>query len=164
MGEAAHADILFLRVNDRGVARELAADAGIDHALVRHEVRGAVNVGNDQAAKVLRVDVGDVEAANVALALDQSDNGLLGRGLAGGAVLGLAADIGFIGLDKGIRAAERGAVAGHGFTDAVRHEPSRLVCDAEHTMQLVRAHALLASSIRYGSREPTWTAGFSSAL
>ena len=132
MGEAAHADILFLRVNDRGVARELAADAGIDHALVGHEVRRAVNVGHDQAAKVLRVNVGDVEAANVAFTLDQRDNGLLGSGLAGGAVLGLAADEGFISFDNFIGATEGTGPGGpiHCLADAMTKEPSRLVGDA----------------------------------
>ena len=74
MSETTLADILFSRVNDGRVTGELTTNAGIDHAFIGHEVAGAIDVGNDQAAKVLSVDVGDVEAANVAVTLDQCLN------------------------------------------------------------------------------------------
>jgi hypothetical protein len=72
---------------------------------------------------VLGVDVGDVEA------------------------LGLAADIGFVGFDNGINAAERslGSGAFHGFADTMAEEPSSLVGNAQHALHLLRAHALLGS-------------------
>ncbi len=106
-----------------------------------------MDVRHDQPANVLRIDVGNVEAANVAVALDKGDNGLLRSGLAGGAVLGLAADIGFIGLNNGVGATEGGVASGavHSFTDAMAQEPRGLVGDAEHTLHLLRAHALLGS-------------------
>src|SRR5690606_17854154 len=116
--EAARGDVFASAVIDLAVAVELAAHALIDRALVRHKVRGAIDVRDNERANVLGVDVGDMEGTGVAVTLDKGDNSLLGSGLAGGAVLGLAADIGFIGFDNAVRAAERAARLVHGFTDA----------------------------------------------
>ena len=45
-------------------------------------------------------------------------------------------------------------VGHHGFADAVRHEPSRLVGDAEHAVQLVGADALLARHEQVHCQQP----------
>ncbi len=145
--EAASGDVFAGAVIDGAVSGELAAKAGVNGRFVGHEVRGAIDVRNDQAANVLGGDVGDVETANVAFTLDQREDGLLGLHSAGGAVLLLTTDKGFIGFDDLVTAAERGVAKGavHRLTDAVAKEPSRLVGNAEHTLHLLRAHALLGS-------------------
>jgi hypothetical protein len=96
--EAARGDVFAGRVIDNRVTVKLAAHAGVNGGLVGHEVRGTVNVGHDQPAQVLGIDVGNVERAGLTVALDKGDNGLLRGRLAVGAVLSLAANIGFIGL------------------------------------------------------------------
>src|SRR3546814_7277490 len=58
----------------------------------------SVHVGDDQRANVLRVQIGAMETADVALAFDQRHDDLLFGAFAPSAVLCLAADIGFIGF------------------------------------------------------------------
>src|SRR3546814_3872544 len=99
-----------------------------------------------------------MEAADVALAFDQRHDDLLFGDFAPSAVLCLAADIGFIGFDDARRrvAAKRaiGIVGLHRFTDAVAHEPSSFVGDAEHTLDLLCAHALLAGAKQMIAEQP----------
>lgn len=155
--EAAERDIFLGAVVHDAVAVKLAAKAGVDGGFVGHKVSRAVNVGDNQAAQMLGIDVGDMERAGFAVALDQRHNRLLGGGLAGGAVLGLAADIGFIGFDNGVGTAAKGSVAVrfvHSLADAVAEEPSGLVGDADHAAHLHRAHALLGSGHDMGSQKP----------
>lgn len=57
---------------------------------------------------------------------------------------------------NGVRTA-KGAVSAigfHGFADAVAHEPSGFVGDAEHTFDLLRAHALLAGAKQVIAEQP----------
>ena len=156
MLEAARGYILFGAVVDDAVAVKLAPNRGVDRSFVRHEMRGAIDVDDDQAAKLLGGDVGDVEAANVALALDKRQNGLLRGGLAGGAVASLAADEGFVGLDNTVRPAERAIAASavHRFADAVTEKPRGLVGHAQHALHLLRAHALLRSGHEMEGEQP----------
>ena len=60
--------------------------------------------------------------------------------VAGCAVLGLAADIGFIGFNNRTGAAKGTGRPVHGFADAMPHEPCGLVGDAKHAVQLVGTH------------------------
>jgi hypothetical protein len=109
-------------------------DAGVNGAFIGHDEGRAVDIGNDQRADIARADIGNMERAGDAFALDKGDNGFLLRGLACGAVLGLAADIDFIGFDN-VACAVDGAGRGrtvHGLADTVRDEPSPLIGDAEH--------------------------------
>ena len=154
--ETAGGDIFLGAVVHDAVAVKLAAHAGINDAFVGHKVRGAVNVGDDQAAQVLGVDIGNVERTDMAVTLDKGDNGLLGSGATGGTVLGLAADIGFIGFHNGVRTAKGaiGFINLHGLADAVAHEPSGFVGDAEHTFDLLRAHALLGRAKQVIAEQP----------
>jgi len=154
--EAARGDVFLGAVVHDRVTVELFAHAVIDRAFIGHEVRGAVDVGHDQSANVLGIDVGNVERTGVTVALDKGDNSLLGGRLASGAVLGLAANIGFIGFDNLVGAAEWALGSGtvHSFADTVAKEPSRLVGDAEHTLHLLRAHTLLGSGHEMRSEQP----------
>jgi hypothetical protein len=154
--EAAGGDVFLGRVIDAAVTVELAAHAEIDRAVVGHEVAGAVDIGHDQRTNVLGIDVGDMERTGAAFALDQCDNGFLGGGLASGAVLGLAADIGFIGFHDLVSAAKGTSRSRtvHCFADAVAEEPSGLVGNAEHTLHLLGAHALLGRGHDVSGEQP----------
>ena len=148
MLEAAGGDVFLGAVVHDRVTVKLAAYAGVNGGFVGHQVCAAMDVGDDQAAHVLGIDVGDMERAGAAIALDKGNHDLLGGGLAEGAVLGLAADIGFVGFDNAVRTAAKRIVtvsAVHGLADAVGHEPCRLVGDAERAVKLVGAETLLAA-------------------
>src|SRR3954453_15451915 len=100
-----------------------------------------------------------MERAGLAAALDQRHHGAL-AGRAGLAALGertipalrrrlglvLVAEVRLVGPDHLALAAKAARIVGrarHGCTQTVRHEPSRLVRQAEHTVELVGAHAPL---------------------
>src|ERR1700724_2526928 len=64
-----------------------------------------------------------------------------------GAVLFLAAEQCFVGLDNLVFAADRRrAVWCHAFTDTMAKEPSTFICDPEYAGQLKGAHTFLAGS------------------
>ncbi len=91
----------------------------------------------------------------LALALDQGEHGFfLGRG-AECAVLGFAADVGFVGFDN-LVLPTHGVRVGitHGFANTVRHEPGSLVGHAEHAVHLVCAHAFLAGGHEVRGKKP----------
>ena len=155
--EAAGGDILLGRVIDDRVTVKLLAEAGVDGALVGHKVGGALHVGNEDAANGCCVDVSDMERTGHAIALHKGNNGLLGGRLTGGAVLGLAAYIGFVGFNNAVRLAAHGASGCstfHCLADAVAKEPSSLVGDADHTGHLRGAHAFLGSGHDVRSKQP----------
>ena len=127
------------------VVRELGADLAVHRALIRREGGRLVGVPGDDRLDVLRRDVGHVEGAHATVTLNQRQDSLLRRGRAMGADLGLAADVGLIGLYDLVSAAEevdRGVVA-HGLADAVAEEPSRFVLYLKDAADLKRRHALL---------------------
>src|SRR6516164_2549970 len=70
-------------------------------------------------------------------------------------IASLAADVGFVGFYELTLPAEsaRGAIV-HREPDPVRHEPSATVCHAEHSVQLMRAHPLLATSHQPKCQQP----------
>src|SRR3546814_472104 len=105
-----------------------------------------------------------MERTDTAAALDKGKGSLLTGApdilwvaLGNVLVLLLAADEGFIGFNDLAGTAQRagvGAFRAHGLTDTMGHEPSRLVGDAEHTMDLVRAHALLGRREHMDGQQP----------
>src|SRR5690242_1691313 len=95
-------------------------------------------------------------AALLAAALDQRDNLHLvliaARTLA---LLAVVAPIGLVHFDRAAaRAEQAGVFAGHGLTDAMRHEPCGLIGDAEHVVNLVRADRLLAGAHQMHGHQP----------
>jgi hypothetical protein len=153
--EPAGRDVLAGAVIDRPVAMELATDAGVNAAFVGHQIRRRQDVRKDQRTKLLGGHLGNMEAANVAVALDQRHDRLLGARGAKRAVLSLSADIGFIGFHDLVRTAERGRVRrGHGGADTVAHEPRGFVRYAERTAHLMRAHALLGRRHKTEREQP----------
>ena len=94
-------------VRDRVVVRKLGSDFRVDCAFVRHERGCLAGVGVDDRAKSFRRDIGDVERAGAALALDKGNDGFLGLWLFVGAVLRRTTHVGFVDLDNLVGAAER---------------------------------------------------------
>ena len=132
----ATADVFLDRVIDRAVADELAAYLNVGTGFIGHKVAFAVDLSNQDRAQGLGIDGGDVERVHLAVAFHKSEHGFLFRWRAKGAVLGLAADKGFISLNNLVRTAQRAkvGVVTHGLADTVRHEPRRLVGDAQHAV------------------------------
>ena len=95
----AKAGELLCAVVDRIVSAKFTTDALIDRAFIRYKVGGAVNIGNEQSADVLCVDVSDMKAADMTFTLHKGNNCLLGSGTAVSEVTGFTAYIGFIGFD-----------------------------------------------------------------
>jgi hypothetical protein len=104
--------------------------------VIGHHLRPAVNVFLDNRLEVCRSDVRHMERPRFAVALHQGHHGSLvvSPGLHAVA-LHLAADIGFVNFDGTLK-----FLAGqrlHGVPDSVSHEPSALVGDPAHPMDLV---------------------------
>ena len=76
-----------------------------------------------------------------------------------GVLVGLfAANVCFVYLNDLVRAAERATLDrmqfAHCLANAHRHEPSRLVCDAEHPVHLMARHALFARREQMRGEQP----------
>ena len=105
--EAAKAHVFVIAVVDAGVAAERFARLHVDFAFVGHEVGRLVHAGGQVLFDVLRSHVRNVLRADLAIAFNERDNGMLLRlRLAVVDVLLLAAHIGFIALDNLVAAAD----------------------------------------------------------
>lgn len=151
-------DVFLGAVVDGLVRSEVPADAGIDRRLVAHEAAVHVGVAPEDGPQQLGSDVRDVEAADLAAALYQRHDGLLGRGRFECAAGGLAANVGFIGLHGLASAAQRRgpqvAIVLHGFADAMAKEPSGFHAAPEHALDLVGADALFAGAHQVNDLQP----------
>ena len=166
----APADVFAGRVLDGFVAGELLAGLGVEAAFVGVEDRSCGRrCGRGSRARCALVACSTWNDADVAAALDKGDDGRLRcaalrltcRGgpcaaVTGSGVLALA-DNRFRRLRRSClrrRCGPDAAVVLHGLADAVRHEPSGLVGDAEHAVQLVGGHALLARCQQVRRQQP----------
>lgn len=141
------------------------AHALVVASVVRVQRRLLRNVLHQDRAKVVRINVGDMETARRAFAIHKRDNlakvdaasALYFRAIAEAAnapTLGFA-DVSLIHLDRTAIAAHRhdGSFAER-FADAMRHEPRSLVRDAEGAVELVRAHALFGRAEKQHGLQP----------
>src|SRR3954447_8800013 len=164
------ANILAAAVVDRAVTRELGANVRVETALVRHQLALATGVLAQDQLDGIGVGVVDVEGAGLAATLHQAHD----RTLAGRAALAapgvravsalrrrlgfvLVAEVGLVRLDNLALAAKAARIvrgARHRLADAMRHEPSRLVAKAQHTVELVGAGPLLARGHQVRGQEP----------
>lgn len=100
----------------------------------------------------------DMEHTGRSAALDKGEYSVLEGGCAATALLGLAfqaTDESLVHFDRATVAAERRVLDGcHGKADTMGHEPSGLVGDAEHTVQLVGRDALLAGRHQVRGENP----------
>lgn len=150
---AVAADILALLVADALVAGEILAGLAIELGFVRHDASVGANVALENVADVLGGHTVNVLGAGLATTLNQGDDLALtgwptiranAALLAGGA--SSRADMGLVHLNRTTVAADwRGVRVRHRLTDAMRHEPRRLVGDPEQAVELVGAEPLLAS-------------------
>src|SRR5206468_3125805 len=110
-------------------------------SVVRHQVASLIGLYVQYAAHCARCGARNVESANVPAALDQRDDDVLVLVAATRDALAPLARLltpkRFVGFQRLALPTNRTRRAlGHGFADAVRHEPCCLVGDAEHTVQL----------------------------
>ena len=152
------AHVLLRTMVNRTVAGKITADTPIDRAAVSHQVAGLVDVRDDDRLQALGGHIGNMEAAHAPIAFDQRQHRSLWRDdvLPVGR---LAADVGFVGLDDFVSAAERPHVVGkmqvgHRLADTVAEKPCGLQSDAENAMQLVAAHTLLARAKKMHRLQP----------
>lgn len=94
---------------------------------------------DEDRAQRLGVDLGNVKRAHFTVAFDQRDNGgLLRNGFAPVNVLGLAANICFVGFYNHISPADGAGVGvDRAFAKTVKEEPRCFVGDVEHSLKLL---------------------------
>src|SRR5258707_3529707 len=117
------------------VARKFLADLGIGREFIRHQIRFTADHLHDGLAQRLSFHVRNVERIAVAVTINECQHSMLLRlRLRIGAIFLLAADYSFVALDNLVLSANWAALRrGHSLTNAMAHEPARLVRDAEHT-------------------------------
>lgn len=145
-------NILTIFVSDNLVtALEVGTDPTVANVFVGHDRCAFMNVSLDVFAKGFLVHSFDGLGNGLAVLLDQNSHGrLVGptttdtRSLVGVLVLGLTADVGFIGLNG---AAQKALVGLHRVTDTMEHKPSSPVgTKAEIALKLESGKALLAGA------------------
>src|SRR5450432_41698 len=152
---------LAARIFALGVSNNLMAGEVRRNGLVRAEFvgingGGLTDIGVHDRAQSSGGHARDMEAALFALAVHQRDNlHLVLVAVRAFLLLAFVAPKGFVHFDNAAaRTKQTGTVAGHGFADAVGHEPCGLVSDAEHAVNLVRTDGLLASAHEMHSEQP----------
>ena len=143
---------------DGPVAGELIAHRPADRSIISHQVAGFVHVRDDDRLQGVRRYIRDVKAAYSTVALDEHQHRSLGRDFAL-PVCRPAADIGFVGLDNLILAAERrvGLIDfqhGHRLADAMTEEPCGLEAATERTVKLSGRDALPAATHQIDRLKP----------
>jgi hypothetical protein len=146
------------------VMHKILAQMPVLASIVRHHHRAVIHVRFHNRAQVVACDIRNMGGTDHAAALDEREHDLLPLAadvfqvpLVLMFVLLFAADIGFIGLNSFAFATERANVflrRSHRFTDAVGHEPSAFVRDAEHPVQLMGGNSLLAGCHQMKAENP----------
>src|SRR5262249_1037575 len=150
------ADVFALAVFNGEVSFEVPSDSGVNCGLIGHQDRFPVQVFVDDRPDIPRIRLVDLEAADLAAALDQAKSRHLVRVAA--LLLGalLLREESFVSLDD-LPVAAQGrckATSPHGFANAVPHEPCGLKSDAKGSVKLVRANTLLRSGDQIEGLEP----------
>lgn len=135
---------------------EAHADVGGHTAIIGHVAAVGVDVLGQDWPQVVGIDVGDVEAADMAPTLHQGYDNLLGRDDIGiGAVRCLAADVALVAFHGAPWTTQRLVANGlHGFPDAHGHKPSGLEGDAHSPVDLVGADPLFAGCDQVDGLQP----------
>jgi hypothetical protein len=141
-------NVLPLGMASDAMAGKLAANLGVARMFVGHTVGVPGDLGFKHDAKGFGVDGIHDNAALLAVGLDQGHQFHLV--LIATRALGLLAHVAparFVGFNSAAARAHQACVLRlHRLSNAVGHEPSGLVGDAEHTVQLMRANGLLAGA------------------
>lgn len=140
---------------------EVLMDVAILARVVGHDGGFRVELFPQDGAKIVPGDVGHMERTNAPITLDEREYGLLAGAADFSGALGavpillLAADVGFVRFNKLADTTHwRRITVPHGFTDAMRHEPSGLESDAQGPMKLIGANALLAGRDQEDGLQP----------
>ena len=138
------ASVFLASMVHAGVLRELLANAPVARGFVGHKVRAAVNLAAENRLEVSRRHAGDVEGTHIAATLDKGNDAVLVLAAALRDLHALlVAVIGLVNFNDLARAAElAGRRCLHRLTDAVAHEPGRLVGHAKNALKLLAADAL----------------------
>lgn len=130
------ADVLSGRVIDGPVTAEVVGEVVVNRGAVGHHRGFGGGPPLNYADDILGGYVRNLPGVGSAMSFDESDDwSLLRRRLALMGVLRLAADVGFVNLNRSTKLPE-GAMD-HRVPNALRHKPGRLVRDAEHAVELM---------------------------
>ena len=146
------ADILHSMVD--GLVDIVPVEALVREKRVGVDDAASVNVLADFALEMRLADIGSNQGTHDATALNHAEyRSLVARSVHGDAALAdlfvhiarATADVGFVNLDFAAGTAEfHEGIGLHGETDAMQHEPSGLLGDAERPVNFVGADAILA--------------------
>jgi hypothetical protein len=149
-------DIFVVTVLHGFVTGELAPDLAVPNRLIGHEGRFARDIGADDGREIGNTGAVYMKAASRAAALDKGENDVLMAPAR--TALGLpflTADEGFVDLHRLARAAHwLYPDDAHGLTNAVRHKPRSLECDAQGSGELIAADPLLAGAKQIHRLQP----------
>jgi hypothetical protein len=152
------ANIFPSTVGDSAVRSEVVADIGIKLGLIGHEVAFERDIPSHDAADGIGPNGGHMERADLAVALDKSDNGLFLGNRQEGFGARLAAHIGLIdfhGLASAAhRFGEHAAMGFHGLANAMREKPRGFQAAAKHALKLAGRNALLAGAHQMDGLKP----------
>src|SRR6266404_9195878 len=138
------------------MVRKLLADLAIVKRAVSHETRIRRDVLFERALDARKELAGDVSGTNLAAPLNQCEHGFLVAVPTALVASRLTADVSLIGFNRLAARAHQATARNvvHCVTDAVSHEPSRLIGHAKRAMELVAADAFLAGTQQVDRREP----------
>lgn len=147
--------VLACAVANVFVAGEMVGKMSVLPGFVRHDRRLLGDVGADDGHEMGGRGAIDVEGPGGAAALDQRQQGVLVSVPAANGHVAFLSNERLVDFHDLALAAERHELANpHSLAQPVRHEPSRLVGDAQHAVDLVAAHALLAGAEKMSGLEP----------
>jgi len=154
--------LVFALLVRNGIVLVVASAETRRVVVVRINLRSGGGVLADDLGQVRAVDLGDMERAGFAAALDKGEHGSLADATATGVlapggvlVLLLSSYIGFVNFDRGAFSPKRSQAAiGHRGAETHGHEPCGLECHAQNTVKLVAADAFLAAAHQVRCLEP----------
>lgn len=140
--------VFLTTVIDGFMARILLADLAELLMLVGHQIRAGIEVIAKRTLHASKVLAGNVGGLHFAVTLDQGENGVL-FALAGIAALAsgrTATDECFVGLHDPATLTKLADLNIHRKTNAMGHEPGRLVGDSKRAMNLVGTDPFLGAA------------------
>ena len=145
VGRHVAARVFLDRVVHDFMRREVRAKLLVHAGLIGHQASLLGDLSTQDRAKCLVVHGGKVVRTLLAIALHKRDDlHLVVKAARALRVLADIAPVGFVNLNRRTVAAKlAGRLDVHRLADAVRHEPRRLVRDAQHALKLLGADPLL---------------------
>lgn len=143
-------------VINRFVTGKVLANLFVRFPLIGHEVGILSDIRLKDGLEGFAGDIGNVERAHLAAALNQGNNlHLVARAARVLAIRLFVAPIRFIRFDYPAIAAKLAFVlSGHGFAESVGHKPRGLVSNPQNTMKLMGAHSLFGRADQESGQKP----------